>query len=758
MHIPNLQAARIRITEFYNSRLALEWRFIYAARDYLTARLVGRWRYILVASFVTLVGYTFHAAVFFQPSLEALVGADIGNVKSLLSSLGGALVGATAIAFSLIIFSMQVNVERMPHGLFQKISFDKNLLGCFVLSFTLAITISSLSVVVSRENLAITAIAAFWAVAIILSLLIYSYVRAVMLVSPIRQLAMVASSAGAELQYWVRRANRLSPLFAAVDPAGGAEVDAGIRRFDAKRLVIFRQNSAWANSAFYGVRDCVSYARRYSVVGDYEVAAAANQALVSINRCYVLAKGRTFFASNVFVDNPLATDSFINETLESLRQTNDIGISRGDERQITQTLDALQGLVFVYLEIDYCTERSNRFHPALAASYLAGAVRSVIPLKRPDVLMHGLRRIGEVARKFLAEEMLEQIPAVSEKIAQISVIGVALEDHRPVLQIGIGQLAQLTFGLLRSPARNVGFAIGEVRGDIRLLVELFLKTKSSSAFNFHSTYLGDYYSTTSSTSFLQSLSALANAICDAEGGNKSASLIADNLAEWSDGIYENEKQIMLLAISNRSHFTFDIIHWIAHASKILMAVSTANACDENVAEKLKKNALWLVSVLSWCPKDEDSVKFLEAFQLTELHFETSMAARQFGDDAARKATRDHLLSWTMTAGAHQSGWAILERGCCGLAVLEGLNQQDGVDLVAELSSELSKTDSPSVDMRRQAARGLRRQAMRLGSEGYSVRVIERAMHMVDEDRMRHLLLITADCLSPDAAAEPFGFF
>ena len=48
----------------------------------------------------------------------------LDSIRALFLTLGGALIGATAIAFSLIMFAMQVNVERMPHGLFRKFSSD----------------------------------------------------------------------------------------------------------------------------------------------------------------------------------------------------------------------------------------------------------------------------------------------------------------------------------------------------------------------------------------------------------------------------------------------------------------------------------------------------------------------------------------------------------------------------------------------------------------------------------------------------------
>ena len=37
---------------------------------------------------------------------------------------------------------------------------------------------------------------------------------------------------------------------------------------------------------------------------------------------------------------------------------------------------------------------------------------------------------------------------------------------------------------------------------------------------------------------------------------------SDNIEEWADGMYKTEKELLLQAVVRRSHFTFDIIHWI----------------------------------------------------------------------------------------------------------------------------------------------------------------------------------------------------
>jgi hypothetical protein len=87
--------------------------------------------------------------------------------------------------------------------------------------------------------------------------------------------------------------------------------------------------------------------------------------------------------------------------LEHLRQNTRIGVTRGDEEQIEQTFRVFATLVQIYLTVDYSDEHAEKTHANVAAGYLAGAVESVVPHNMPDVLMEGLRLMGQSAQLFL---------------------------------------------------------------------------------------------------------------------------------------------------------------------------------------------------------------------------------------------------------------------------------------------------------------------------------------------------------------------
>ncbi|MGV1819788.1 hypothetical protein ACQZ63_11415 [Agrobacterium sp. CG160-95] len=499
------------------------------------------------------------------------------------------------------------------------------------------------------------------------------------------------------------------------------------------------------------MRYAASLARRNAEQGDHEVSAVAMNAIIAINSAYVETKGRTFFAYQFMFDNPLTSDGFINDTLEHLRQMARIGDARGDEQQIQQALRAMADLVQVYLTIDYASSHASKTHAHLAAGYLIGEVERILPHDMPDIVMEGVRLMGQCAAMLLATEGPQGITALVQKIGIISCAGVAREDYRPVTSTGVEQLARLSFDLLRTNSQELEFAVTEIRDSVKLIAKLFMALPDTPLMNVHSAYLASYYSATSAQGLTVRLARLVNAITEAPADNVNARKVIDNFKKWADGMYRTEKDLLLHAIEKRSQFTFDMIHWITDVTKILIAVSNAAACDAHTQEELRKHAAWLIAVLSWVPDDEETVKFIEGFQMTETLFEASMDARTQGCPELADDIRKMLLSWTFKAGRYQTGWATLEWSVYGLATLALLvNDVTAVtQLKAEITARIAAGELPDKEVRDRAALAIRGRAASLSRSDYSSSGIEHGMAQSDHEKMQPLLEEIADMISPE---------
>jgi hypothetical protein len=688
--------------------------------------------------------------VFLEPHFAE--GNALADLRVLLVTLGGALVGATAIGFSVVVFAVQINFARMPYGLFHKLSSDHRLLSAFFGTFVLAIGVAALSIVVQESRLGTTVLAATWASVLILLLFHYAYQRALFLIDPSEQIRLLVEGARREMRAWARRARRAAPLLAY--PSRGGDVSTAGATHDLPRVLYFQLNPGWTNESRRLMTYAVALAQRYAEGGDREVARIALNAVVEVNRAYVEAKGKSFFSHSI-IDHPLSTDGFINESLEHLRQTMSIEVSRGDEPAMSDTLRAMTGLVHVYLSIDYSNEHANKTHALIAAGYLAAAAESVVPHAMPDVLMEGVRLMSQSAQLFLGQGRPNDMVTLIEKIARLGCTGIARENYRPVTMIAMGELADLTVRSLMTRSGDIRVAARELKKYASFIGKAFLRIPDGPVQGIHGSFLGPYYSTTSITALASRLAALAAAVEKADAADESAAAVVRNIDRWADDLNQTEKELLLEAIERRSNFTFDAIHWIASVTTTLLRMSNAPACDPRTTGTARESALSLISVLSWIPTDKETVSFVETYGVSEVLFEAAITAAGCDSESLLMSMRALLLDWACTAGSDDTGWPILNSGMCGLACVA--LWRDEVDpsgeIKAEIVKRLSKANTPNEERRSRSARDLREMATTLRWEDHLGSSIASAMTQVDVVRLRALLAEIAELLSPSGTGK-----
>lgn len=172
-----IYAAMMRMRKAVERRIALLWQ-----HSYRTQYRLGVWklRYGNIAFYTVLI-LLVSASAYLSPALQYVLasyystGPTLDSLRGLILNVGSALIGAAAIVTSLVMFAMQVNIERMPHGLFRRLSSDRKLLGAFALAFLLAIGVATLSTFVDQARLAQVVLAASWAVVFILICFMYAY-------------------------------------------------------------------------------------------------------------------------------------------------------------------------------------------------------------------------------------------------------------------------------------------------------------------------------------------------------------------------------------------------------------------------------------------------------------------------------------------------------------------------------------------------------------------------------------------------------
>lgn len=683
--------------------------------------------------------------------LAPLLTPDLtGDIQSLLLAIGGALIGATAIASSFVLFAMQVNIERLPYGLFRRLSSDRKLLGAFGASFVIAVGLASLSLVQDRGWISVAILLAALGGIVSLRLLLYAYRRSLQLVSPADQLAMLRADSSSELARWGRWVRWMTPVLPKpAEAEGGDELPA----FDTARLAILKANPHWSLTITHSIRQAAAFARRAGEQGDREIAAAALSTVTSLNVGYVATKGRTFFASVPFFDNPLVTDPVINLTLEELRQLMRAAVLREDESQIELIFKTHTGLVRAYLAISYAGRVPSPTHASLAAGYLERAVESVVPHGLADTLMEGQRNLGNVAKLFLANGHPTHAVSPIQTIGTIGVVGIAKADLRPVTLVAMEQFADFTMRMILTDSHDLHYLIGELRRSETDLAKIFLNVPELNLSSTHSTYLAPFYSLSPQAGLLIRLSQLADEISKSEAANENAQTAARNLDSWSDGLYQSQKELLLAAVEKRSHFVLDMLNWITGVSEALYIVSQATACPEHSRERLERHADWLFATLSWIERDAETVAFIENFSFTETVFDFGVMAQRRKALQLQVATRNLLLVWGFQGCQRPYGWSTLSETLLALAALSVLDAAPEADqaLIATVTARLAADGAPAQEIRTEAATAIRAALEELDQAAWGGRV-ECALAQGDRPRTEALLNGIAGLLFPPPPA------
>ncbi|KDB58217.1 hypothetical protein AZ16_1187 [Bordetella bronchiseptica B18-5 (C3)] len=700
------------------------------------------------------------SSVFAMPLLQRVAGGyfsggeSLATLRTLLGGTGAALIGAAAIAFSLVVFAMQINVERMPHGLFRRLSSDRKLLGSFLGSFLTAVVVAATSLIPDGGWAIPAIVTALWGIATIVLLFLYAYQRALQLINPIEQLSIMSKAARRDLHRWNRWADKAAILLSE-EPQPGAVDNGTDLHFNAPKAHFFQVNSHWTKVAGQAIHYAISYAKRFAEQGDYEVTEHAFERIMLINATYCAAKHGTFVGSNPFFEMPGTTDGFINMSLEQLRQTMQLALAKGDERLAESTLRAIGRLYGVYLKIEYPGRDRSKYHALLAAGYMGSAVESVVPHNMPDLMMEGIRLMGCASRLALDHTSPTEIISAVQKIAALSYVGVLRTDHQPVTLTAFEQLAEVTYDLIAKGKRDIRFPVRQLRLAVTEAAKRFLATPDTPLGSIHRNTLGPYFSSTSASSLRGRFTSLVNQLLEAPVDNTRAGEIIGSFEKWADQIYESQKELLLLAVQKRSSFSYDSITWTIGISEQLNALSNAPACPQYLKDKLRKHAIWLVSTLSWLPEDKESVTFAANYSLTENLFEAASGGYQRECRGFYETCKRLLLGWARKGGRHETGWGILEtavNGLVALAIGEG-TQAAATVLKTEFREMLNSEGAPPPELRARAATRLARSVDEFRHADATHSRIDHVLAQLDQAAVRALMREMAEILASDPPAQ-----
>lgn len=692
---------------------------------------------ILLAAFVAslLLVFTFEDRI--KIAVDATLHEE--DIANLLLTLGGALATASAIVFSLIIFSVQVNVERLPHRLFQRFGFDIPLVTSFIATFAISVAVAASTLVINFETAPFILVCTIWGAAMIGAMFLFAFKRTLALVNPLLQIFRVQKHAQKNMQWWSIFFDRFTLGLSQ------EQEQATDDRRDTKRTVALRLHGYWTNHVQRDVEQLVAISSRSAEIGDHQIARGALNALDGIHEAYIKTKGLTFFAHNPFFDTGQSSDAFFLHSLESLRQAFQAALVRGDEKQAEYCFEALAVLAHRCLRIDYGVDYANKTHAHLAAGYLARSIESSVQMKSPDVLMVGVRFLGGVAKGIIDHERPERVAGLLDDLSKIAAVGALRTEYQPVTLTAIEQYQHLTVKILIQDDHDIRYIVGRIFQSLSFLGNLLIKNNETPFQSSASSCLAPFFSMTSPETLHQSLMQITNGIIEDQIVGDHAVNFIRNFDEWFEEGREAVKQLMVEAFQLQSQLAPDIVTWIKGNIEIAMALSNDDACPDNKKSNLQTQAERWVWIFSFIPDQKEAVAQAETFQFTETLFEIGMIAKQRDCEDAFIAARGTLAHWCTKAAKHDTGQAILETSIYALATMSIAAEGSGAVALQLIQSELEKNELTD-EIKQRTARDLR-ERRRYRDYGYVHSSIENTMRDIDQAELGATLTLMANMLA-----------
>ncbi|SMF28566.1 hypothetical protein [Desulfovibrio gilichinskyi] len=698
----------------------------YASKTFLTVLVIT-----YISTFALLPHFGLFCNEFFSNSFNSLT--------DLFLSLGCALLGSSAIAFSFMMFAMQVNIERLPHGLFHKFSSDRKLLFYLTGSLGLAISIASLSMIpaspwatfaVANSAIGTTAIFVFF---------LCGYKRALYLINPSKQLEIILNNTQKGFQTWKKRSERARPLFSLTE--NNSSVDIPLRAY-------FDIHSFWTREAVTACNHAIAFANKYSARGDYEVSNMALECIAFINIEYVETKASTFFSSNLLFHNDNSQDTFIRHTLELLRKHIATGIFNKDERHIEQTLLTLKSVSHIYLSIKYPSNRDLKTHANLACGYLERSIMNVVPLGMDDVVMNGLRDIGDLSREYSLQSQPNDLVKFAEIICKISLTRMRSPDSLPVVQIASEQLSKLTLNALYNIKEDTSYLFAQISYSSFLLTSAVLKNiPDYPLLNNHGSYLSALYSPMNTQGFMYLFLELT-----AELSRQESEFIDSseyhfwNILEWLKSIQDNHIKTFNQAASSQLPICTELTMWTTSIIKGLINLTKSPHCPEELVLELNGNIVGLSRAFICTEGSKEIFSHLETNSITSNIFSCCQYAWQKANSELSEQLQEILFEWTKKAGKYETGLGIASRGILGMcAFVIATENQAFFEKTKEQIKSLAESFPDNI--KNSAINDLSEAISPVANHRYSRSEIEIALNDLDREKKNNLLREAIEILS-----------
>lgn len=618
-----------------------------------------------------IITITISLLIFFLISNYIFSSIEDTKLSNLFLNTGTALIGASAIVFTLIIFTLQVNIERMPYGLFNTLSSDKKILLSFILTVLLSLSIAIFSVLIDQYNKQFFSFLYLLFIALIINLFLFAYKRSLHLINPIKQLDLLKDISIKNMHYYLRIYKKIATSII----INQIEKDT-YSKHDLKKYYFFKNNSQWLDIPKNTIKYTISLIILNTKNNDYEVIEKALNTLIEIQNEYIKIKENTFFTNKLLFEDNKSHDQFINDLLEELRKLLNFAKAEKNELLIEKTLLSMSKLSVLYSSINYNTDDyyHSKYHMELASSYLNNGVKDILELNMTDVFMECCTFLENTLYSYIKINRTMYASSSLETISILASLGTLNEKHEPILYKVFTCFSDILYFSIYSDKDIDSEFFEEIEKNIFKITFLYISLKEKKSLSLNS-YLDPFYSVTNYNSFPNKLSILIESIINVNDKDSNCKIIISNIQKWSSSIKLNIRELLKESVI-KSIFLIDLIQWIQNITTSLMYLSSSKNCSNSTKKELINNAFTIIHSITFIPNNNENFSKFQNIAFIEIIFDVIVIAYDLKCYEISDSLIKYLLKLSFKAIELDNNYNFIQDVICIIIIYINKNNQD----------------------------------------------------------------------------------
>ncbi|ABZ76695.1 hypothetical protein Shal_2136 [Shewanella halifaxensis HAW-EB4] len=609
----------------------------------------------------------------FKASMEAssLLNGEVpvDQLKAISLTIGGGLLGFTAIVFSLLLFSLQINLQRLRYLDFYRFSADRHVLGYLLSCLIVSISIIAASLFIVESSSGQHAALMFWAVVLFTFLLIFSYKRAIQLIDPIEQVRLIESEVDSSLERWGKVIERqiLADKIAPIESLTNKD-------FDSLRWQLCRRYPTHQQAVFNSIDSLCSMTKVYTELNDYIVARNTLTKIIFIIDRYMRFRQNTFIEGSPFMSTSVESEPVFNYALERVGQSTSDAISADDKEWIQICFEVFSHLAqnSNFYKVQHGYQLGQQITSIIY--YLTSGVKETIPLKNNDVMINASRSVGGLATALLKTASYDNLQQLDKSLLLLGSLSISKGDITVINDV-MQRYGDIVFLLLFSEGTDAESEAQSISTSIHFLGKLHLQQGGKTSFNLG--YVNGVYGF-GETSLSVKLSQQAQILLsDTERFKSEITSLIEGICLWLKVSFNDRYELYQLD----QEADLDLFHYLYSLSDTMLKI-LLTLTSEITEHQLRHDAYTVINreIIALCEIREDKEVFrrIDSYDFMNSLFNLHRLIGSLDTQSCSSVLTINILKLGFKAASINSDHGLLVKAICAAAIISVNNNEQSL--------------------------------------------------------------------------------